>query len=131
MNFTTHPLRAAVLCALTFWVSSSSFAQATMPIGTEQSPSVGMKLPASAANKWSVSWGWNRSNYSNSDIYFTGKDHDFTISNVVATDIQTEATLTTLSVFTCAPVKSPSPRPICVWPTSCRPILPLRSIWTT
>ena len=48
---------------------------------------------ASAARKWSISWGWNRSNYSNSDIHFWGADHDFTIRNVVATDIQTDTSL--------------------------------------
>ena len=94
---TTHPLRAAVLCALTFWVSASSFAQATMPLDAQSASGMGLKLPASAANKWSVSWGWNRSNYSNSDIYFNGKDHDFTINNVVATDIQTD--VTTSNIF--------------------------------
>ena len=50
-------------------------------------------MPANATNKWALSWGWNRSNYSNSDIHFSGKDHDFTIRDTVATDIQTDATL--------------------------------------
>ena len=93
MNFNIHPLRVALLCALSFWAASSSFAQGVVPVDAPQITGTGMKLPASTANKWSVSWGWNRSNYSNSDIAFSGKDHDFTISNVVATDIQTDATL--------------------------------------
>lgn len=57
-----------------------------------QATAAGLQLPASATNKWSLSWGWNRSNYSTSDIHFSGKDHDFTINNVVATDIQTDVT---------------------------------------
>jgi len=47
---------------------------------------------ASAARKWSVSWGWNHSSYSNNDIHFWGRDHDFTIRDVLATDIQTDPT---------------------------------------
>jgi hypothetical protein len=43
--------------------------------------------------RWSVSWGWNRSNYSNSDIHFSGSDHDFTLKNVQATDLQTNTGL--------------------------------------
>lgn len=92
MNFTTHPLRAAVLCALAALATSSSFAQLTAPASSTESTAAGLKLPANATNKWSLSWGWNRSNYSTSDIHFSGKDHDFTINNVVATDIQTEVT---------------------------------------
>jgi hypothetical protein len=34
-------------------------------------------------------WGWNNSSYTNSDIQFTGKDYDFTLGNVAATDKQT------------------------------------------
>lgn len=90
MNFTTHPLRTAVLCAFAALASPSGFAQTTATTYTTQSTGAGLKLPANASNKWALSWGWNRSNYSTSDIHFTGKDHDFTISNVVATDIQTD-----------------------------------------
>lgn len=93
MNDTTHPLRAAVLCALAVLASSASFAQTSPSPTVTQTPGVGLKMPANATNKWALSWGWNRSNYSNSDIHFYGKDHDFTINNVVATDIQTEASL--------------------------------------
>lgn len=34
-------------------------------------------------------WGWNRAIFSNSDIHFSGPDHDYTLSDVVATDRQT------------------------------------------
>ncbi len=43
--------------------------------------------------KMSVYWGWNRGFYSNSDIHFSGNDHDFTLSNVVAHDRQTPFSL--------------------------------------
>lgn len=33
-----------------------------------------------------ASWGWNRSSYSKSDIYFKGEDFDFTIHDVKADD---------------------------------------------
>jgi hypothetical protein len=35
-----------------------------------------------------IYWGWNRSNYSRSDIRFHGKNYDFTIHDVVARDRQ-------------------------------------------
>jgi hypothetical protein len=37
-------------------------------------------------------WGYNRSVYSNSDIHFTGEDHDFTLYDVKAKDRQTPFT---------------------------------------
>ncbi len=36
-----------------------------------------------------LSWGWNRSTYSNSDLHFKGKDYDFTLDDVIAHDRQT------------------------------------------
>lgn len=35
-------------------------------------------------------WGWNREWYTNSDIHFTGKNYNFTLSDVEATDRQTK-----------------------------------------
>ncbi len=96
MTTLIHPLRVAVCSALTVLAATASMAQ-TSAAATPTSPSgSGLTLPASATNKWSVSWGWNRSNYSKSDIHFTGKDHDFTINNVVATDIQTDTTVSNI-----------------------------------
>ena len=34
-------------------------------------------------------WGWNRANFSVSDIHFTGDNYDFTLRNVKAKDRQT------------------------------------------
>ncbi|TXD46456.1 hypothetical protein [Polaribacter sp. IC073] len=39
--------------------------------------------------KFFVYWGWNRANYSDSDIRFTGDNYDFTLQNVKAKDRQT------------------------------------------
>ena len=50
-----------------------------------------MAKDTSAAKKWTVYWGWNRAAYSNGDIHFTGKDHDFTLRSVYATDMPTPA----------------------------------------
>lgn len=36
--------------------------------------------------KFFIFWGGNRESYSKSDIHFTGKDYDFTLSNVAAID---------------------------------------------
>ena len=46
-----------------------------------------------AKGEWYGYWGWNRSNYSDSDIHFKGGDHDFTLHNVEATDRQTDVNL--------------------------------------
>jgi opacity protein-like surface antigen len=82
-------LRATVFSLMALATAGAAYAQTASP--SDQSS---VATPeASAARKWSVSWGWNRSTYSNSDIHFWGADHDFTIRNVVATDIQTDASL--------------------------------------
>ena len=39
--------------------------------------------------KFFVYWGWNRANYSDTDIHFTGNNYDFTLSDVTAQDRQT------------------------------------------
>ena len=39
--------------------------------------------------KFYAFWGWNVSNYSNSDITFKGNDYDFVLNSVKATDRQT------------------------------------------
>jgi hypothetical protein len=59
--------------------------------------SVGQQIvPSSKKNKvtnkgkFFAYWGWNWSSYSNSDIRFKGKDYDFTLSNVRATDRPTK-----------------------------------------
>ena len=36
--------------------------------------------------KFFIYWGWNRADYSNSDIRFKGTNYDFTLQNVVAND---------------------------------------------
>jgi len=42
-------------------------------------------------------WGWNRSQYSDSDIHFKGDDHDFTLHSTSAKDRQNK--VTTSSIF--------------------------------
>jgi len=37
-------------------------------------------------NRMFIFWGWNRSNFSNSDIYFKGTDYNFTLYDVKAND---------------------------------------------
>jgi hypothetical protein len=86
-----HSFRAALVCAATL-LACASYAQTapaspTAPAADAPPASVELKSP----KKWSIEWGWNRSNYSNSDIHFSGADHDFTLKNVAATDMQTDA----------------------------------------
>jgi opacity protein-like surface antigen len=101
MTISSPTLRAVALCAASLCACSAAWsqnvpdtvllAQATVaPVVAEAAPKVAAKTPAEkdAANakRWSVYWGWNRSNYSNSDIHFKGVDHDFTLRDVQATD---------------------------------------------
>ena len=75
-------------------------AQATPAPVSATSPSDAAKTPVvkegAKDKRWSVSWGWNRSNYSNSDIHFKGVDHDFTLRDVQATDRPGEISLGTI-----------------------------------
>jgi opacity protein-like surface antigen len=101
MTISSPTLRAVALCATALCACGAAqsqnlpdtvlLAQASVaPATTESAAKVPEKTPAAkdAANakRWSVYWGWNRSNYSNSDIHFKGVDHDFTIRDVQATD---------------------------------------------
>lgn len=75
-------------------ITPFTFAQ-TVPSGASTDGSVqpaqsGNAKPLAAPKKWSVSWGWNRSSYSSGDIHFWGADHDFTLKNVAATDLQSD-----------------------------------------
>jgi hypothetical protein len=47
-----------------------------------------------------IYWGWNRAQFSNSDINFSGADYNFTLDNVVAYDRPSKFTLETYFKFT-------------------------------
>ena len=79
LNFATF-VRSASLLATALFATTGSFAQEVA------------KPEALSAKKWSVYWGWNRANYSNGDLHFWGADHDFTLKNVAATDLQADLT---------------------------------------
>ena len=111
MNTSHLTLRAVALCAASLCASGAAWAQnwsdtvllaqaATAPQATEATPAARAQTPAEKdganAKRWSVSWGWNRSNYSNSDIHFKGVDHDFTLRDVRATDRPGEVSLGTI-----------------------------------
>ncbi|MCF8168537.1 MAG: hypothetical protein K9K38_10505 [Rhodoferax sp.] len=79
-----RPLRAAALCVACL-ISFPVFSQAG-------SDPASVKRPESdTAKKWSVYWGWNRSTYSDTDLHFWGRDHDFSLRSVAARDMQSEA----------------------------------------
>ncbi|NBX54193.1 MAG: hypothetical protein EBQ82_07005 [Betaproteobacteria bacterium] len=67
-------------------------ASAAAPVPLPPAAASPLQAAASVARKWSVYWGWNRSTYSNSDIHFWGPDHNFTLSNVKANDLQADVT---------------------------------------
>jgi len=104
-------LRSAVLCVASFGASCAAWSQnvpdtvllaqtATVAQAAEAAPAAKAKTPAEKdganAKRWSVSWGWNRSTYSNSDIHFKGVDHDFTLRDVQATDRPGEVSMGTI-----------------------------------
>ena len=87
---TSNLLRASLGCAVVLFGAMPSFAQTNAPAAVESKTHSAAARDAENAKKWSVYWGWNRSNYSNSDIHFWGQGHDFTIKNAQATDMQTD-----------------------------------------
>jgi hypothetical protein len=87
---TSNLLRAGLGCAVVFFGAMPSFAQINPPAAVESKAQSAASHDAENAKKWSVYWGWNRSNYSNSDIHFWGQGHDFTIKNAQASDRQTD-----------------------------------------
>lgn len=100
-SYWAAPGWAAVACAATLqtagWAQPADTvlrAQASAPTAAPMPREAASPLQAaaSATRKWSVSWGWNRSNYSNSDIHFWGSDHNFTLSDVKAKDMQVDVT---------------------------------------
>lgn len=46
--------------------------------------------------QWYGYWGWNRSQYSGSNIHFKGNDHDFTLHDADAKDRQNDVTLNSI-----------------------------------
>lgn len=58
-------------------LSTAGFAQETISVEAKHNK-----------GKLSFYWGWNRALYSNSDIHFSGSDHDFILHEVVAYDRQ-------------------------------------------
>ncbi len=86
-------MRAGAIIAASLFFAPVAWAQTANP----QTVSA---QKVSDSRKWSVYWGWNRSNYSNSDIHFWGSDHDFTLKSVAADDLQTDSTLAnTFAIF--------------------------------
>ncbi len=88
--FTSNRLLASLWCAVVLFGALPSFAQTNPPAAVESKAQSAAARDAENAKNWSVYWGWNRSNYSNSDIHFWGQGHDFTIKNAQATDMQTD-----------------------------------------
>lgn len=62
-----------------------------------QASAIEVKENIRQKGQWYGYWGWNRAQYSDSDIHFTGDDHDFTLHNTSAKDRQNE--VTTSSIF--------------------------------
>ena len=95
---TTKPLFAPALAIGLTVILGMATSHAQTATTTSAPEAVAQKAPSMSAapKKWSVSWGWNRSSYSSGDIHFWGADHDFTLRNVAATDLQTDLSSETL-----------------------------------
>ena len=94
----TKPLSASSWAVGLVLLAAGAASNAQTTAGSPATEAATQKAPVSsaAAKKWSISWGWNRSNYSSGDIHFWGADHDFTLKNVAATDLQTDVSGETL-----------------------------------
>jgi opacity protein-like surface antigen len=118
-------MRTAVLCATTLFTVSWAWSQDASPsmllaqntaapaavtassgVTSATADHAGKKtvqVEVDASKRWSIYWGWNRSTYSQSDIHFTGVDHDFTLRNVNATDLQTDVTVKDIYTYYLSP----------------------------
>ena len=97
-------LRKTLLCAVGLVAAAASFGQTSSVVLAQAQPAAATPAPAAVdktaaqidaenSRRWSIYWGWNRSTYSNSTIHFKGSDHDFTLHDVKATDLQTNTGL--------------------------------------
>lgn len=60
-------------------------------------------IPEGKKGSLSISWGWNWSDFSGSDIHFKGQGHDFTLYNVQASNRQSEFDFNTYFVHFTTP----------------------------
>ena len=121
MTFMTPALlRQSLFCAAGLVVAATTHAQTSSVVLAQAQP-VATSLPAAPSKtaaqidaenskKWSVYWGWNRSNYSNSTIRFKGQDHDFTLHDVKATDLQTNTGLADIFKYYLNPAEMTIPQ---------------------
>ena len=72
---------------LSLLVMLVSFSTIVIAQEDEKKPIIEKKV--TNKGKFYAFWGWNVSNYSNSDITFKGDDYDFVLNSVKATDRQT------------------------------------------
>lgn len=77
-------------------LSVCAVAMVVAPAVAQASPDV-QQSEELLGSRWSFSWGWNRAQYTSSDIHLKGRDHDFVLQDVHAEDRQN--TLTWGAVF--------------------------------
>ena len=68
------------------------------------------KENAAKPKNWSVSWGWNRAAFTNSDIHFWGSKQDFTLNGVQAVDRPGEGSLASFFDTSVNPLNMTLPR---------------------
>jgi hypothetical protein len=90
----------ALLCPAVLAVSALLASNTALAQSVAAAPSkTAAQMDAEQAKRWSLYWGWNRSTYTSGDIHFKGVDHDFTLKNVAAADMQTDATMANVAAI--------------------------------
>ncbi len=114
-------LRKSFLCAVGLVAAAASHGQTSSVVLAQAQPAAATPAPAAVdktaaqidaenSRRWSIYWGWNRSNYSNSTIHFKGSDHDFTLKDVKATDLQTNTGLSDIFKYYLNPAEITIPQ---------------------
>jgi len=88
-------LRPTVLAMSALLAANAALAQ-SVPAAPSKTAA---QIDAEHSKRWSLYWGWNRSTYTSGDIHFSGVDHDFTLKNVAAADMQTDATMANVAAI--------------------------------
>ncbi len=87
MPFTCSPHRLLSSISMSALVLALATAPALVRASSDAPPT-----GAEPGSRWSFSWGWNRSQYTSSDIHLKGRDHNIVLQDVHAGDRQNDLT---------------------------------------
>ena len=81
-------MQKALLICLLFGFSIQGYSQETPLEISMETPTIETSFKTQNKGKFYFYWGWNKAQYSYSDITFRGDDYDFTLYDVAAKDRQ-------------------------------------------